>query len=117
MEVNEHIPYKYIARSHDVTLYSKVSDDADDITLMQFGTAVGQLKFRGTSLLLRLPASPVGKSYHQKKKLAEGNKPQTVPEDIPSKKQKQAVRMKHYVAIFATYSKDVDILQLCCDAS
>ena len=70
--------------------YSKVSGDADDITLMQFGTAVGQLRFRGTSLLLRLPASPVGKSQHQNnKKVEQVNKPQNMPEAVPSKKQKQ----------------------------
>ena len=67
--------------------HSKVSGDADDITLMQFGTAVGQLKFRGTSLLLRLPASPVGKSQHQK--VQQANKSQNLPEAVPSKKQKQ----------------------------
>ena len=75
--------------SCDIT-YSKVVGDADDITLMQLGTAVGQLRFRGTSLLLRLPASPVGKSQHQSnKKVQQANKPQNVPEAVPSKKQKQ----------------------------
>ena len=68
---------------------SKVSGDADDITLIQFSTAVGQLKFRGTSLLLRLPASPVGKSQHQNNKMNHSNKPQNSPEANPSKKQKQ----------------------------
>lgn len=71
-------------------LYSKVSCDADDITLMQLGTAVGQLRFRGTSLLLRLPASPVGKSQRQNnKKVQQANKSQNMPEAVPSKKQKQ----------------------------
>ena len=39
--------------------------------------------------MLRLPASPVGKSQHQNNKMSQSNKPQDVPEVIPSKKQKQ----------------------------
>ena len=53
------------------------------------GTAVGQLRFRGTSLLLRLPTSPVGKSHCRNNKNIQGNKPHNVPEAIPSKKRKQ----------------------------
>jgi len=53
------------------------------------GTAVGQLKFRGTSLLLRLPASPVGKTQHQNNKKSLVNVPPNVSEAVPSKKQKQ----------------------------
>ena len=78
-----------MTRSHDVSC-SKVSGDANDITVIQLSTAVGQLRFRGTSLLLRLPASPVGKSQHQNNKTSQSNKPaQNVSEAIPSKKQKQ----------------------------
>ena len=38
--------------------------------------------------MLRLPASPVGKSHHHSNKKSHVNNHQNLPEDIPSKKQK-----------------------------
>ena len=38
-------------------------DAKEELSLKQFTVAVGQLKFRGTSLLLRAPISPVGRQH------------------------------------------------------
>lgn len=79
-----------------VNTYSNVSGDADDVTLAQFGTAVGQLKFRGTSRLLRLPASPVGKIHQQgDKNSPQVTEAQDVLEANPSKKQKQDKELQY----------------------